>query len=119
MNAARLSPSLLRRSARVRLSTRSGTEGSRDDPYGWNERTTYRDGDTFSLRDGALGYTRFYVNGRMVEEEWDVNAIARGPVAAFLDHSGFASLRAWDRAYERAHPPGEYDDADRLFYGHP
>lgn len=80
---------------------RSGTEGPRHDPYGWEEFEVHRNGNEVMYRAGGLGYVRLYLNGLCAFELYDRD----GPVSSTVDkffelHTGH-SRREWEEATER------------------
>lgn len=70
----------------ARVWCKSGSEGPRHDPYSWDE--TYfekTDGTLVMLRQGGLGYSRLYVDGKLVTESFGDSDAAE---AQFEAHTG-------------------------------
>ena len=54
---------------------RSGSEGPRHDPYGWEEFEVHRNGRRVSVREGGLGYTRLTVDDVTCESDPSQDAV--------------------------------------------
>jgi hypothetical protein len=88
------------------LDMRSGSEGPRHDPYGWEEISVVLNGCTITLRSGGLGYQRLSIDKKVVAEEWDAfprRAIPNEAVKAFETLTGIP-VKKFEKYYYRAHP---------------
>lgn len=85
-----------------KLVLRSGSEGDKHDPYSWVERAVLYNGSRFVLRQGALGYSRFYINERKVAEGDATPDCCNYAVGEWEARVGM-TIAQFDAAYDRLH----------------
>ncbi len=84
------------------LVLREGSEGCSHDPYSWQERAVVYNGSRFVLRQGALGYSRFYINDRKVAESGAEPDCCNYAVLEWQERIGM-TIEQFDAAYGRLH----------------
>lgn len=84
------------------LVVREGVEGCAHDPYQWTERAVLYNGSRFVLRQGALGYSRFYINERKVAEGDATPDCCNYAVGEWERRIGM-TIDQFDAAYDRLH----------------